>query len=89
MSVAVDKFRYRLPYKMLFGGASAIRSDQFRFKQQMIIEKIILIRELNGYSNMFWGWGAEDDDMSKRMSTHYLPFVNLCVFKAPSKTRLI
>ena len=30
MSVAVDKFRYRLPYKMLFGGASAIRSDQFR-----------------------------------------------------------
>ena len=31
MSVAVDKFKYRLPYKMLFGGASAIRSDQFRF----------------------------------------------------------
>jgi len=56
MSVAVDKFRYRLPYKMLFGGASAIRSDQFR--------------ELNGYSNMFWGWGAEDDDMSKRIRYH-------------------
>ena len=30
LSVAVDKFKYRLPYKMLFGGASAIRSDQFR-----------------------------------------------------------
>ena len=79
MSVAVDKFRYRLPYKMLFGGASAIRSDQFRCEQQMIIEKPVLIRELNGYSNMFWGWGAEDDDMSKRMSTQYFIVENLCV----------
>ena len=33
---------------------------------------------------MFWGWGAEDDDMSKRMSSHYFHFINLCVFKMPS-----
>ena len=35
--MAVDKFKYRLPYKMLFGGASAIRSDQFRFEPERIL----------------------------------------------------
>ena len=30
MSVAIDKFKYRLPYKTIFGGATALRSDDFR-----------------------------------------------------------
>ena len=30
LSVAVDKFKYRLPYKGIFGGATAVRVDQFR-----------------------------------------------------------
>ena len=55
MSVAVDKFKYKLPYKQIFGGVAAIRTDQFK--------------RLNGFSNLFWGWGGEDDDMSKRI--HY------------------
>ena len=29
---------------------------------------------------MFWGWGAEDDDMSKRISTQSFVLVNLCIF---------
>ena len=56
MSVAVDKFKYKLPYKQIFGGVAAIRTDQFK--------------RLNGFSNLFWGWGGEDDDMSKRI--HYM-----------------
>merc|ERR1712110_1136261 len=55
MSVAVDKFKYKLPYKTIFGGVAAIRTEQFK--------------RLNGFSNLFWGWGGEDDDMSRRI--HY------------------
>ena len=55
MSVAVDKFKYKLPYKQIFGGVAAIRTDQFK--------------KLNGFSNLFWGWGGEDDDMAARVQS--------------------
>lgn len=58
MSVAVDKFRYRLPYKEIFGGVSAISKEHFQL--------------LNGFSNSFWGWGGEDDDMANRIKHHHL-----------------
>ena len=32
MSVAVDKFNYKLPYKAIFGGVTAISGDIFRYK---------------------------------------------------------
>ncbi|KAK0078864.1 hypothetical protein PV325_002020, partial [Microctonus aethiopoides] len=53
MSVAVDKFNYRLPYADLFGGVSAMSRDHFRL--------------VNGFSNVYWGWGGEDDDMANRI----------------------
>lgn len=53
MSIAVDKFGYRLPYMTLVGGVFAIKPDQFL--------------QVNGYSNLYWGWGAEDDDMAVRL----------------------
>jgi len=56
MSVAVDKFGYKLPYATIFGGATALTPEQFR--------------QLNGFSNMFWGWGGEDDDMAARVKSH-------------------
>lgn len=42
----------RLPYNYLVGGVFAISKDH--------------LIQVNGYSNLYWGWGAEDDDMSHR-----------------------
>jgi len=53
MSVSIDSFLYRLPYDDIFGGVSAMTVDQFR--------------AVNGFSNLFWGWGGEDDDMANRL----------------------
>ncbi|XP_014878938.1 beta-1,4-galactosyltransferase 1-like [Poecilia latipinna] len=54
LSVAVDKFNFILPYATLFGGVTALSKQQFL--------------KVNGFSNTFWGWGGEDDDMSQRLS---------------------
>ncbi|XP_062584756.1 beta-1,4-galactosyltransferase 1-like [Saccostrea cucullata] len=56
MSVAVDKFNYRLPYLTNFGGVSAMTKDQILF--------------VNGFSNKFSGWGGEDDDLYNRLIFH-------------------
>ena len=53
MSVAIDEMNYQVPYEELVGGVFAIRVEHF-FK-------------VNGYSNLYWGWGAEDDDMAYRL----------------------
>lgn len=45
LSVAIDKFEYKLPYKTLVGGVLSIQASQYKL--------------VNGYSNSFWGWGGE------------------------------
>ncbi|ESO10994.1 hypothetical protein HELRODRAFT_71994, partial [Helobdella robusta] len=53
LSVAIDEMKYKLNYLYLVGGVLNIRKEHFL--------------ALNGYSNLYWGWGAEDDDMACRM----------------------
>ncbi|CAH8652712.1 unnamed protein product [Heterobilharzia americana] len=59
ISLCVDKFKNRLPYIELIGGVLSIPL------------KIFL--RVNGYSNLFWGWGAEDDDMHERLMINGIP----------------
>ncbi|XP_075545242.1 beta-1,4-N-acetylgalactosaminyltransferase bre-4-like isoform X1 [Dermacentor variabilis] len=53
MTTCLDYQKYKPFYETIFGGACALRSDH--------MEKV------NGFSNVFWGWGGEDDDMSIRL----------------------
>ncbi|XP_054929743.1 beta-1,4-galactosyltransferase 4-like isoform X4 [Dermacentor andersoni] len=53
MTTCLDYQKYKPFYATIFGGVCALRSDH--------MEKV------NGFSNVFWGWGGEDDDMSIRL----------------------
>ncbi|XP_070390102.1 beta-1,4-N-acetylgalactosaminyltransferase bre-4-like isoform X3 [Dermacentor albipictus] len=55
MSVDVNN-KSGVYYPYFFGGVSAVN------KEQML--------RVNGYSNKYWGWGAEDDDMSYRLKRY-------------------
>ncbi|KAM4808744.1 beta-1,4-galactosyltransferase 1-like [Rhinophrynus dorsalis] len=50
---SLDKFNFRLPYPTIFGGVVAFTKEQFL--------------KINGFSNMFWGWGGEDDELYQRV----------------------
>ncbi|XP_043283084.1 beta-1,4-galactosyltransferase 1-like isoform X1 [Venturia canescens] len=58
MSSSVNTFRYNLPYTGLFGGAIALTKKQFE--------------TANGFSNVFYGWGGEDDDFYSRLQARGL-----------------
>ncbi|MCL4140316.1 UNVERIFIED_CONTAM: hypothetical protein GTU68_011913 [Idotea baltica] len=54
LNVAPSNFNYTLPYGSYFGGACSMTEEH--------------IRMVNGWSNKYWGWGSEDDDLSRRVS---------------------
>lgn len=53
LSPSISKFGYKLIYVKNFGGVVSFKRKHF--------EKI------NGFSNRYWGWGAEDDDLYNRV----------------------
>ncbi|XP_053734685.1 beta-1,4-galactosyltransferase 1 isoform X1 [Synchiropus splendidus] len=55
LSVSMDKFGFRLPYKQYFGGVSSMSKEQYL--------------KINGFPNNYWGWGGEDDDIYNRLSS--------------------
>ena len=55
LSAGVSTFQYRLPYWAIFGGVASLWSKHFAL--------------MNGCSNSFWTWGAEDDNLYYRLSS--------------------
>ncbi|ESO84536.1 hypothetical protein LOTGIDRAFT_132073, partial [Lottia gigantea] len=53
LSSAIDEMRYHVMYYNYAGGVIAINRDNYQ--------------RINGYSNSYWGWGNEDDDLSARI----------------------
>ncbi|XP_068123462.1 beta-1,4-galactosyltransferase 1-like [Hyperolius riggenbachi] len=53
MANSLDKFNFKLRYKTVFGGVVAFSKEQFQ--------------KVNGFSNVFWGWGGEDDELYQRV----------------------
>jgi hypothetical protein len=52
-----------IPFESYFGGITLFPSELF--------EKI------NGFSNLYWGWGFEDDDLRYRCVKNNIPFQNI------------
>lgn len=53
LSAYCSQYDYVLPYDLIFGGVVLFSKEHF-------------VR-VNGFSNEYWGWGGEDDDIRKRM----------------------
>lgn len=55
LSTAASQFKWKMPYPRYFGGVTAFSATAFYM--------------CNGYSNEYWGWGAEDDDILRRIES--------------------
>ena len=52
LAAEAEQFGFKLPYQGYFGGVTLFDKHSFI--------------DVNGYSNDYWGWGAEDDDIMVR-----------------------
>lgn len=53
-----SQFRYKMPFADYFGGVTLFNKEDFI--------------KVNGYSNNFWSWGAEDCEMRENVLKHGL-----------------
>ena len=60
---SVDKFGYVNQWPDYVGGVLAMLTPHYKI--------------VNGFSNQYWGWGAEDDDLFNRMKMSKLKFIRL------------
>ena len=53
LATKTSQFNYKMPSPNYFGGVNLFTKDDFI--------------KINGFSNDYWGWGAEDDDLRNRV----------------------
>lgn len=53
LSMHFQSLGWKLAYPTIFGGVTVINAAQFQ--------------KINGHSNLFWGWGGEDDEVGERV----------------------
>jgi len=76
IATMASQFAYKMPYPDYFGGIVLFNNADF--------EKV------NGYSNNFWGWGAEDDHLRMRVEQSGLEITRVpCKIKSLSHNRNI
>lgn len=56
----IHLFNELVPFENYFGGMTLFPSDTFK--------------KINGFSNLYWGWGYEDDDLRYRCASHNIDF---------------
>nr|XP_039265280.1 beta-1,4-galactosyltransferase 4-like [Styela clava] len=62
----MDKFGYKpLSYSLGCRSSNAPRINKYFGGVVQVSHELFL--EVNGFSNIFWGWGGEDDDMYSRL----------------------
>ena len=59
LATRLSKFNYRLAYPEYFSGVTLFNKEHFEW--------------INGYSNKYWGWGFEDDDLLYRCRKRGVP----------------
>jgi len=76
IATQAEQFGYKMPFAEYFGGVTLFNNEDF--------EKV------NGYSNEYFGWGAEDDDIRKRVIAAGLTIGSRpCSFKSMPHARKI
>ncbi|KAF7256891.1 hypothetical protein EG68_06278 [Paragonimus skrjabini miyazakii] len=63
LGVGLDVRNFELYFPGLVGGVLKMSNAHFV--------------DVNGYSNMYWDWGQEDDDMEKRLKAKHIPYVHM------------
>lgn len=76
LATEAEQFGFKLPYDGYFGGVTLFDKESFL--------------KINGYSNEYWGWGAEDDDVLLRCRVMEIPtYRKPCRYRSLSHERKI
>lgn len=76
IATKTSQFDYKMPYNGYCGGVVIFNKKDFI--------------KINGFSNDYWGWGAEDDDLNCRISKNKIKLERRdCVFESLPHKKIV